>query len=594
MRDARQAAEAGRDSEATSGYEAFLVDFSDDALAPLARLELGRLHLAAGRLSEARGYFEPLRDHEDVSVAERAAFHLGVTRHLEGAHEEALRILRPFLGRTVDPEDTELLLQTIATAADAIGDIEAALLALDSIIASAASELDRRQARVRVNALVTEQASREDVISLYRALPRQGVAWPVVARRAAQVAFDDGDMGRVLAIIGALTDRGVELDEQLRSLSLRARRTSEVDPTAVGAILPLEGRGAEVGRFVMRGLMLASGAPSTGPASPGALRLVFRNDSGNPAGAIQAVNDLVTLHRVIAIIGPVGSRSSRAAAARAQELGVPLVAFAPSGAVESIGPMTFRYYTTPRAEARALVASARARGVRRVAVLSPESPFGGAMATAFQGEAEAAGIEVSTLESYAVGTTAFGAVIAELAEAQWEGLFVPDGWRTLSFLAPAMAAAGLWGTAPGAEPADGVRSYTLLAPGVAYHPELIERAGRYLQGSLFALAFNAAAPEPSVQAFVSDYHGRFGETPDTHAAYAYDVFQILAASIPRAQGSRAGLAEHLASQGEQAEALTLGGGFAAGRTPRELPRVWTIVGEQLVPASMGVQPANSP
>src|SRR5690349_20176645 len=99
MRAAGEAGEAGNQPEATRRYEAFLREHPTDPLVPMAQLELGRIRLAAGDVPGARALFREAATHRDPAVAERGRFYEGVAMHLGGEHQQALEVLRPFVGR---------------------------------------------------------------------------------------------------------------------------------------------------------------------------------------------------------------------------------------------------------------------------------------------------------------------------------------------------------------------------------------------------------------------------------------------------------------------------------------------------------------
>ena len=371
LRAARTAAEAGEAQDAEARYRRFLDEHPSDPLVPLAQLGLGRVLLANGAIEPALERFAIVAASDDERVAEAGRFYRGVALHLAGRHAEALELLTPLIGRTVDPDETSLLLRTLAASAEREGQVVAALGALDRLAGNAdVSAEEREQARVDLRALVTAAAP-EQVSRAYDELPREGVAWPEVAQRAIRLAFDAGDMARVAAIVRELRERQIPMSDELAELALRAERTERADPRAIGAILSLSGRGREVGQRAMRGLVIASGAPAVGPAGPNASQLVMRDDGGDPERAARAVEDLVSVHRVIAIVGPIEGEAARAAARRAQELGVPIITLVPDAQIVGAGEMVFRLFASPREEASALVLAARARGASRFAVLRP-------------------------------------------------------------------------------------------------------------------------------------------------------------------------------------------------------------------------------
>ncbi|MFW6050011.1 MAG: ABC transporter substrate-binding protein [Myxococcota bacterium] len=577
MRAARDAEEQGRVEEARAGYEAFLDEHPEDPLAPIAELGLGRILLAEGEVAQARERLERVADHSDPAVAERARFYLGVAQHLAGEHALALETLTPYVGKTVDPEDTALLLRTIGAAAIHVGDRVRAVEAYDRLAGDAAPEEARVEAEERIAAIVEQSAEPADIRALYELLPHDGVAWPRVATRAAREAYAAGETARAKEILAALEDEGIPLDHELQEMAVRIERTGKADPRIVGAILPLSGRAKEVGHDALRGLMLAANAPHEGPIDRDDAKIVFRDDAGDAERAAEAVEDLVTLHQAIAIIGPAGAAGAKAAAERAQELGVPLIALSPAEDLTAAGPMVFRLFFTPDTEARELVAAARDRGARRFAVLHSDNAFGKRMRAAFDRQVREQGGELVADVSYEPGTTSFAQPVRELARARFDALFLPDSSETIQLVAPALASAGLWRGEKGGRASR--RSVRILLPSVGHSNELLRESGRYLQGALVSIPFDASSA--AGRAFAERFHMRFGSKPDVFAAYAYDAFQLLRAGTRAGAATREDLADHLQSTDGARTTVGASSGLNEAREPLRGTRVYEVDGADL-------------
>lgn len=586
LRAAREAAENGRSSEAQRRYEAFLTDHPDDPLVPRAQLGLGRVLLASGDVEGALARFEEVAASSDPAVSEAGRFYKGIALHLAERHAEAVELLTPLAGRTTDPDETALLLRTLAAAASRTGQTVLALESLDRLAgAESVEDSDREEARERIRQLVASSEP-EEVHRAYEELPRDGAAWPAVAVRAIRLAFDAGDMARVSHIVAELRERDVPMTDELAELAVRAERTERADPRVIGAIVPLTGRGREVGQRAMRGLMLAAGDPASGPPDPNAPQLVLRDDASNPERAAQAVEDLVSEHRAIAIVGPLEGASARAAAQRAQDLGVPLITLVPDPEIVRDRPMVFRLFPGPDEETRALVAAARARGARRFAVLAPDHAYGRAMTESFRRAVADAGAGLGPVETYEAGATSFGEVVGRLERAQFDALFVPDSARALVLVAPALASAGLWSVAPGAAPPRGGRGITVLAPSVAIDPRVGQSASRYLSGALFASAFHAGSAQGSGAAFVDAFAQRFDGQPDTFAAYGYDAFRLIRRAVEAGETTRAGVAAWLARDAGH-DTIGASRGLSPSRGPAGGARILELRDGAFQPATGG-------
>jgi len=355
-------------------------------------------------------------------------------------------------------------------------------------------------------------------------------------------------------------------------MGLRAGRTGHVHPQAIGAILPLSGRGREVGQNALHGLMIAAGMPLQGPPSRGTPRLHFRDSGGDPDRARAAVDDLATLHQVVAIVGPVSGDAATAAAARAQELGVPLLSLSPDGQLVATGEHIFRIFSGPAEEAAALVRAARGRGATRFASLHPAHGYGRAMTEALHRAADEAGAEWVGAVSYDPAATSFGEPIDQLKALDFDALLVPDAGRRIALVAPALAAKGLWsGTAP-----EGGRAIQLLLPSPGVNDALVRNAARYIEGALFATQFHAPTATGESAAFVATFQDRFGGEPDAYAAAAYDGFRLIArAAATTRRGDEVDRGRVSRWLGQSVGFATVGssGGLGASRGPARLPRV---------------------
>lgn len=582
LRDADRAAEEGR-TEAAALYRSFLEEHPSDPLKPLAELGLGRVLLGNGDAAGALTHFDRAATSDDEVVRERARFHRGVALHLLGRHEEALDLLEPLRGRMVDPRDTALLLRTIAAASMAMRDPVAALEALDLLVEANPSEADTSEARARIEAIATRELPDAEVSRAYGALEHDGAAWPFVALRAIRAAYESGDVDRVRTMAAELRAEGLELSDELSQLVSRADRIAIADPRVIGAILPLSGRGREIGQRALRGLMLALG-PADAPPSPTSTQLVFRDDGGDPDRAVRAVEELVSTHRAIAIVGPLDGPSAAAAARRAEQLGVPLIALSGAAEITSAGPMAFRLFPTPDGEVRALVRAARARGATRFAVLHPANAFGRAMRDALTRGASQEGGTVAASISYAPNATSFGPQVTELARSSADAVLVADHGRALALIAPALAAGGLWSSGPEIPPPARGRRITVLVPSVGFDARLPSTTGRYLQGAIFSSPFHAATSTGEARAFTNAFLARFHSEPDAFSAYAYDAFELVRRTVSAGATSREALARTLA-EGRESSTAGASGGLSATREARRATKLLELRGELFIPIS---------
>ncbi len=573
FRGAQEARQRGRVDEAERRFKAFMETWPEDPLEPLARLELGRLALEAGRNADARAWFDSAARTQDPVLAERGRMYAAVAAQRLGDNQHALSELRPLVGRTVDPEETSLVLDTIGAAEEALGDRLAALSTRDRELSGALPEAKRAEVEDVMRNLVQSLEPTVELPRAYEQLPRDGHAWPEVARRLLRVSHDRGDRERVSTIADDLGAEGVTLDENLAALVLRAERPSDADPRVIGAILPLSGRAREVGESALQGLLYASGVESSAGPRP---RLVYRDDAGDPARAVAALEDLVAVHRVIAVIGPLNAGPAQAVAERAAELNVPVIALNPDPSLSERSDTVYRLLPEPREEASLLVQEARRAGASRIALLYPENNFGQAMRQAFERAAAGTGAALHPVV-YAPTTTNFIREAEQLAKLGVDAVVLADGPSRVALIAPALAAAGLWSVAPGTKPPEG-RAALYLIPSAGFDLGLARSARRYLQGALFAVPFDAGhAPS-----FTEGYRERFTVDPNLFSAAAHDAYRIVESGLASGATTRRELIGNLTKVRSNDTAMA-SDGFSQARGPRVPARIETLLGESFVP-----------
>lgn len=596
FREAKELEARGRKEAAKKKYREFLHARPDDALIPLVQINLGRLLLKEKKDGEALALFSSVAQHSQPAVAEQGQFLAAIAEQRLGRHADAIEALAPMVGRTIDPKDTLELMRTLADAYRDEGKVFEALTTLDRLQADAAlPEPDRKTARDEIVEIVSSKATPADVRKALDELDPKGFAYPHVLARAVKDADAAHDLERTRELMKLLQEHNIPMDDELSAIALRAAAPSDANPAAVGALLSLSGRARRVGEQALRGLMLAANLPAQGPRPPNAPAIVFRDDGGDPERAIQAVNELVSQHRVIAIIGPLDAQVAMAAGARAQELGVPLLALTPAGTPNTLGAMVFRYFPTPQAEARALARAAKARGAKTYAALYPDTAYGKAMLEAFGKEATAVGLTQGPLQSYAANATSFGSEAAALEKQSFDVLFVPDSAQQVALIAPALAAAGLWSTAGpphegmtgraaraaakrGGDSNKPARGIVLVAPSVAFDPNLPKLAGRYLQGAMFSVPFDPQSTGGPVPQFVQKFSEAFGSSPDIYAAFAHDAYRLVRGTVDAGATTRSSLAEKL-PQAKDAGAVTGTKGFTPTREAAEPTRVIELQGD---------------
>jgi len=331
-----------------------------------------------------------------------------------------------------------------------------------------------------------------------------------------------------------------------RQLLARIQEERSVRFGVVGCLLPLSGPFAIYGEEVLNGIHLGMFIrPEQGPE----LELVIKDTKNSPDHALAELEDLVHNEKVMAILGPLSSKTAVEVARRAQELGVPIITLTQKEKIAEEGEMVFRNFLTPSREVkRVLDAAIIEMGIKRFGILYPDNSYGRFFMNLFWDNMEEMGGIITAVESYQPDKTDFADEIKKMTGVyhpkpysliekaremrppeeeeskiypeepepiiDFDAVFIPDNFQRVAMIAPQL-------------PYHDVTDVLLMGTSLWQSPQLIEMAGDYVQDAIFSSGFFAKSGEPGANAFVEDYRASFGSDPGVLAAAGYDTIRLL-------------------------------------------------------------------
>ncbi len=347
-----------------------------------------------------------------------------------------------------------------------------------------------------------------------------------------------------------------------RALLERLASRRRVRANRIGVLLPLSGPYAAIGKAALAAVKM-------GLAEHPEIKVSVADTAGDADRAVQVVDELVHQKGVAAIIGPVGTFESRAAAQVAERLEVPIMTLSAAEGLTREGTFVFRHRLTRSAQAGAMARYAcEQMGLRRFAILYPNSDYGRDMMRAFWRGVEQHGGEVRGAQSYGVHASQFDDAIKKLIgrfyldarepDTYWEGLnrkakdkalhvppivdfdaiYVPDVGRRARLVLPFLT---YWDielkSAPDLDAAVFAHKYGGHTPRLVQvlggngfnNQRFAKRVGKPGHNAVFVDGF---VPDSMVaEAFVADWTARHQRPPPALAAHAYDAVQILAGAV---------------------------------------------------------------
>jgi ABC-type branched-subunit amino acid transport system substrate-binding protein len=514
--------------QAYQQYTDYLTRYPEGRRAMEARLRAAAiLGLLGDWTGSLRRYQEILARQPGPEVAQQAHYGLGRAYFKLGEYPQASQVLNNLTAASDLPRSlwfsTQALLAEIALKQRQIPQAFARLRLAAQDLASGDSEwFEDLKTRLLEVATVSEL---EQLAALYRDDPLSAA----LLLRLCRLSQDAGQSGEAHKWAATLKERFPTSPE-----AAAVDRLLAGGKVVMGCLLPLSGQLSAIGFRVQRGMELAAkGSP---------VKLVFRDAGPEPAAAAGVVRELSEDENVLAILGPLSSSAAQSAAESAQAASIPLIALAQKDGLTQIGPWIFRAFLTPRQQVRALVRQAMAMGIKRFAVLYPDSSYGRTFSQKFLDEVASQGGEPVAQVFYSPGSQDFGPTLASLAEGikpAPEGapaslaLFIPDDAPTVAAIAGSLAGTPLKGT-------------QVLGTNLLHPRSLTETQPTALQGIIFSDGFFAGDPNPAVQKFITAYRQQYGEEADYLAAQGYVVMSLMTRVAETSQAlSRTALPQQL-------------------------------------------------
>ena len=572
---------AGREEEGLRWLGRILSEAPASDRASPARLRLAQFEYARNKWPTARRLLEPL-DLQRLSLPEqRAALRLAVV--LAQTPVERLARLASLRGvleaeireRAADPAATQRLSEQLAVVDQEIREAvqRAAPAELEAVLRDLRGDPPSGLIQLELGRLALESGD--------------FAAAAAHLDRARSRRLTEADLG-VLEVLQeriarreALFDAEGDLPSLRQLLDRRAPRIAGARGK-IGVVLPLSGEFAAFGEQSLRGLLVAAGlfGGSDSIRELDGIRLIVRDSAGRPATAAARVRELAEDPEIVAIVGPIFSAESLAAAEAAEQSEIPLISLSHREEIAAGRAHVFRTRTTPADEVSVLVDHAfDVLDARRFAVLYPRTRYGRGMRKLYWDAVLARGGKMVAVSAYGSEDTDFSSSIQDMigyrfiTDSERRALRERDEKLRGARRRPPEEAAELRKVAystpgPEGEPLppivdfdvlfipDGVDKVSLIAPALAFHEirgvallgtsewldeELLRVARQHVSGSVISTSFYPESDLPFVSEFVEEFRATFGEEPDAYAAQAFDAANLVLMQLAQGREDRAAI-----------------------------------------------------
>ncbi len=568
--------------------------------------KIGEIYLKQGKPQEALQVLQSIQEkfpeYQDMaSVKFLVALALRDLEEYENSINLAITWLQHYPDNPLKPNVYFLLGKNFASLGDNIAALEWLLKAYKVYESTGVEDIGRVETFVTK---VIEQSSKEDLKSM--AVIAKGTRFaPEIFHKVAFLCLQENDLAgakeAAMALVMSTADEyWVSLGKEILE---RIEEELSVDTTKIGCLLPLSGPFGIFGQEVLKGLELGMGLFSESEEDT-ALQLILRDTEGKPELAEVGLGELAKDEKVIAVIGPLRSKSAEVAATLAEQLGVPLITLTQKDGITEKGEMIYRNFISPAREVNRLVRTAiEELALKRFAILYPDNAYGRYFMKLFWETVEELGGEVKAVESYATDQTDFADqirnmtglnyprpkyVMEQLREQRtpeeeeneldpgekdpiidFDAVFIPDYYKRVAMVAPQLVyhdIVDVW----------------LLGASQWQSPELIQLSGPYLQGALFTSGFFSENPDPFVQNFVKNFQKSFQTVPTILSANGYDTIRFIRQLLADSEINTRREFQMAISEFPGIEGVTGFISFDPGGEVEKEPFVLTIMGRKMV------------
>jgi len=371
------------------------------------------------------------------------------------------------------------------------------------------------------------------------------------------------DNGNYESAVRNLTDFTEEFPDHQntkKALALIASLSemSGYDRTAIGCILPLNGRYETFGKKALKGIELALMKFSAeNPDSE--IKLIIKDSDGDPDKAALAVRELAD-QKVAAIIGPIIAAETAVVEAQARK--IPIITMTQKEGITDKGDYVFRNFLTPEMQMQTMISFAMGNlGLNKFAILYPNEKYGLKFMNLFWDKVVSEGGEVVGVESYDSNQADFSSPIKKLVglyyeipdelKVQAESVQQADGSMTANTLEPNQKQFKKQKESEEPEAIvdfdaifipDGPEKVVLVLPQLTYNDvtdvyllgtnlwhsdKLIHEAQQNAQGAILPEIFFSESKNPVVMDFVKNFQETYGEKPEFLEALSFDTALIL-------------------------------------------------------------------
>ncbi len=293
----------------------------------------------------------------------------------------------------------------------------------------------------------------------------------------------------------------------------------------IGAVFPMTGPSATFGQESVNGMKMALATINKAGIKGQSLKVIFEDDKGEPVEAANAVRKLITIDKVLTILGSVASSNTLAGAPIAQEAKIPLIT--PASTNEKV-TMTGDYISRTcftddfQGVVMAKFAFDTLKKTRAAIIVDNSSDYSKGLTKVFRDKFVALGGVVVGKSDYAYQQkdTDFRSLLQKIKRESPDVVWLPGYYTEAGLILKQAREMGMTVPFLGGDGWDSATLQKLAGP-------------EAIKGNYISSHFSSEDKDPMVQTFVKEYTKLYKQAPGAMAALGYDAVLVLADALTR-------------------------------------------------------------
>lgn len=300
----------------------------------------------------------------------------------------------------------------------------------------------------------------------------------------------------------------------------------------VGILAPLTGEVAQYGNAVRNGARLyLDEVNAAGGIDGKTIEIIEYDEQGDPTQAITGYNSLVD-QGITALIGDVTTAPTLAVVPEAFADNMPMITASATAAAVTYNEETQEVYSNMfrscfidpfQGDKMASFAFEKLSAKTAAVLFNTGSDYSIGLKDAFVAKAEAIGLTLTSVESYADKAVDFQSQLTNIAAQSPDVLFVPDYYETIALVGQQAKSVGLTALMLGGDGWDTVLS-------------VVDDAST-IEGAYYCSGYSPEDTSEDVQTFLASYKAKYNEEPSMFAAQGYDAAMILVDALKKAEAA---------------------------------------------------------